>query len=630
MCGITGLFALSPDKQYMPSEIQTMMAAISHRGPDGEGYYLDQGVALGHLRLSIVDISGGHQPMKSADDQMVLTYNGEIYNAAALREQLEAAGYQFKTSHSDTEVLLYSYAHWGTDCVRHLRGMFAFAIWDAAKDQLFLARDRLGIKPLYYGVNEDSFAFSSELKGVLPLKGIDKRIHPQALEDYLTLGYVPDPKTIIVGARKLPPAHAMTVKRGALIPDVWQYWDVDFTAPDPDLAAEQALLDQLDDAVRARLMADVPVGAFLSGGVDSSAVVSLMARAAPVPINSFSIGVEDIDYDESDYADRIAQKFSTKHHVRYVDPAQGLDTAELARVYSEPFADSSAIPTLKVCALAKETVKVALSGDGGDEVFLGYRRQLFHLKEHKLRRLIPYMVRRPVFGLLGKVYPKFDFLPRFLRAKTTFEALSMTDAEAYCHTVSKTPRRVMAKLRSRKFKKALRGYRTRDLFQKLYDQAPALTELARIKYIDLKTFLAGGVLTKVDRASMYHGVEVRVPILDHHFIEWASKVPDGQQLVGGQGKSCLKKALEPLIDHDILYRPKQGFSIPVESWLRSELREKLLSLPQSEILHQTGYLNMRVIAKLIDGHLSLRQNNADVLWALLMLEESLRYLSNAD
>ncbi|WND02599.1 asparagine synthase (glutamine-hydrolyzing) [Temperatibacter marinus] len=630
MCGIAGLFSVSGKQEFLPVNLNSMMDPMQHRGPDGTGQFIDRGIALGHLRLSIVDLEGGVQPMHASRGAAILTFNGEIYNAAELRETLEAEGYTFQTSHSDTEVLLNAYLYWGDDCVTHFRGMFSFAIWDAMRQQLFIARDRLGIKPLYYTQVGDVFAFASELKGLLAIPDLCREINPEAIEDFLTLGYIPDPKTIFLNSYKLPPGHSLTYSRRAKGPVIRKYWDLNFMVEQDPGDLQKELVDRLREAVDIRMISDVPLGAFLSGGVDSSLVVSLMATSSDQAINTCSIGIDDVEMDESGYADKVAKIFNTKHSMRLADPARWLDLKLLARVYDEPFADNSAIPMLKVSAAARENVTVSLSGDGGDEVFFGYRRQYLHMQEHKLRKLIPENIRRNLFGFLGRYYPKFDYLPRFLRAKSTFEALAMTDAEAYCHTVSKTPSRVMNILRSDKLERDLGGYRTRDLFKGLYAEAPADTEMARIKYIDFKTYLAGGVLTKVDRASMHHSLEVRVPILDHKFVEWAATVPETEQLQGTNGKACLKKALEEFVDKDIIYREKKGFNVPVGDWMNNELLTKLQSLSKSPALKETGYLNTDSIDKMVKEHTSGMQNHEGTLWALIMLDESLSYLLGKD
>lgn len=628
MCGIAGQYSPDLKTVFSVADVEAMLAPMQHRGPDGQGVYVDQSIMLGHLRLSIVDIEGGHQPMQSVNKTALVTFNGEIYNAAEIRVILEEKGYQFQTSHSDTEVILYSYLEWQEHCVQKFRGMFAFAIWDNEKKQLFLARDRLGIKPLYYTIINNVIAFASELKGLLTVKGFDKTLNPEAIEDYLTLGYIPDPKTVFKGCYKLPPGHFLMCKPGDFSPRPQKYWDIDYSgetnSDGENLQSE--LLSQLKEAVQYRLIADVPLGAFLSGGVDSSSVVSLMSELSDTSVKTCSIAVDDLDYDESDFADQVAELFKTDHSIRLTDPATGIDLQQLAEIFDEPFADSSAIPTLKVSATAREKVTVALSGDGGDEVFCGYRRQNLHLKEHKVRRVLPHWFRSAVFGFLGMVYPKFDFLPRIFRAKTTFQALAMHDSEAYCHSVSKTPRQVMNRLRSKKFTKSLKGYRTHHLFKKLYKKAPATTEMQRIKYIDFKTFLAGGVLTKVDRTSMHHSLEVRVPILDHKFVEWSTKVDDSLNLKGGMGKYIFKKAMEAKLPADILYRPKKGFAVPMGDWLKNDLADHLDALTTSKVLHRTGLLKLDAITRLVEEHRKGIKNHENTLWALLMLEASLAYL----
>ncbi len=625
MCGIAGLMALDGTRDISQPQVKSMCDAMVHRGPDGEGYHLGAGYALGHRRLSVIDIDGGVQPMVSGDKQAVVTFNGEIYNAPEIRKELEAKGHVFASNHSDTEVILYAYREWGEDCVNKFRGMFAFALWDDVRDIMFLARDRMGIKPLYYTILDDqTFAFASELKGILALGGGSRDLCPKAVEEYMALGYVPDPRSIIKGVYKLSPGMMMTVQQGQVEPVLTRYWDLDFTSPDNGNDHSEILMDQLRDAVETRMVADVPLGAFLSGGVDSSAVVSVMAGLSDRPVETCSIGFSDPEYDETMYAEKVANQFKTHHRTALIDHISVDEIDPLVNVFDEPFADVSAIPTLRVCALARENVTVALSGDGGDELFAGYRRQLFHMREHNLRKLLPHGFRKVIFGALGKIYPKLDFFPRFLRAKSTFEALAMTESEAYCHSVSRTAERDLKKLRSAAFDDALDGYRTKDLFATLYEQAPADDVLSRIQYIDFKTFLAGGVLTKVDRASMAKSLEVRVPILDHLFVEWAAKIPWRQRIKSGQSKNVFKKALKSILPHELLYRSKKGFTVPISKWLKHELRDEALALASSDSLLKTGLFNGSAIAAMSSEHMSGIRDHSTTLWSLIMLDRSLK------
>ncbi|MEO1576504.1 MAG: asparagine synthase (glutamine-hydrolyzing), partial [Pseudomonadota bacterium] len=441
MCGISGIFdtrAAAPvDEQLLVAMNDTM----EHRGPDGFGTHIEPGVGLGHRRLSIIDLEGGKQPMGNEDGSIIVTFNGEIYNFQELREQLVARGHRFRTN-SDTEAIVHGYAEWGADCVKRFNGMFALAVYDRNNQTLFMARDRLGIKPLYYGyVDDGRLLFGSELKVLLRHPSLERRISAVAVEDYFTFGYVPDPDTILAGVHKLAPGHTLTLTRGQPVPQPRQYWDVPFE-PGPARSKadiETELLERLEMAVRRRMIADVPLGAFLSGGVDSSAVVALMTGLSDKPVSACSISFGDPQFNEVKYARQVADYLGTDLSVRQVDEHDFDLLDRLGELYDEPYADSSAMPTYRVCKLAREGVKVALSGDGGDENFAGYRRYRWHAYEEKVRRVLPQGIRGPLFGTLGRVYPKLDWAPKFLRAKSTLEAIGRDTTEGYLHGVSIFP-----------------------------------------------------------------------------------------------------------------------------------------------------------------------------------------------
>ncbi|MBL4835945.1 MAG: asparagine synthase (glutamine-hydrolyzing), partial [Kordiimonadaceae bacterium] len=470
MCGIAGIM-VGQGADLDQSILRRMTDALTHRGPDGEGFYLGNYVGFGHRRLSIIDIDGGAQPMHSQDKKLILTYNGEIYNFQSLRRELEGLGHHFITQ-CDTEVVIHAYEQWGTDCVSRLRGMFAFAMWDTRKNQLFLARDRLGIKPLYYGTMADgSFVFGSELKALLEHPACKRKLRLDAMEDFLTLGYVPNPKSIVAGIHTLDPAHVLVKTYGTVGHRTECYWTPDMETRPSVVADEAELMDRLGEAVKMRMIADVPLGAFLSGGVDSSSIVGLMGKFSKNPVETCSIGSEDQDFDESGFAQSIADYFGTHHRLRLMSPQEGVGLVDtLAKVYDEPFADLSAIPTYRVCSLAREKVTVALSGDGGDELFAGYRRHKFHMLEERFRAPIPLALRRLIFGPLAKYYPKLDRAPQFLRGKSTFEALARSSAEAYCQSVSKTPDRERYRLHTPKMTKMLAGYHPHERFNQLADE----------------------------------------------------------------------------------------------------------------------------------------------------------------
>lgn len=625
MCGIAGLFDFVGLNEYEPKLLQAMNQTQFHRGPDEGGEYLEPGVALAHRRLSIIDLSSGQQPMHSADGNLCVVYNGEIYNFRDLTEILKQRGYQFRTR-CDTEVILYAWQEWGERCVEHFRGMFAFALYDRTRQCLFLARDRLGVKPLFYSVVDGhTLAFGSELKVLKAHPRLPRALEPQAVEDYFALGYIPEPKTIYRNVFKLRPGHTMLFERGKPLPIQREFWDVPFkpvsTGSESDICEE--LFARLREAVEIRLVAEVPLGAFLSGGVDSSAVVAAMAQLQDSPVNTCAIGFDVPEFNETDFARQVAQRYRTNHLERIVasDDFELLDT--LAALYDEPYADSSAIPTYRVCQLAKERVTVALSGDGGDENFAGYRRYRWHMNEERLRGALPLGLRKPLFGTLGRLYPKLDWAPRVLRAKTTFESLARNSVEAYMHSVSLTSQEQRKALFSPALQRELQGYRAVETFEYHARRSPTDDPLSLIQYIDMKTYLVGDILTKVDRASMAHALEVREPLLDHKFVEWISGLPVDMKLRGQEGKYIFKKALEPHLSRDILYRNKMGFGVPLGKWFRGPLRQRLRESLLEGGLAETGMFNKAYLEALVNGHQSGLREYSAPLWSLMMFQAAI-------
>ena len=605
-----------------PELVVRMSDAIRHRGPDDGRHHVEPGVALGHRRLAIIDVTSGQQPLANEDGSVIIVYNGEIYNFQELAAELAAAGHVFRT-HSDTEVVVHAWEQWGEACVERFNGMFAFALWDRNRATLFLARDRLGEKPLYYSwLDDGSFAFASELKSLLVHPKVRRDIDPTAVEDYLGFGYVPDPKSIYAAVAKLPPGHTLTVRRGAPRQLARRYWDVRFEVrPQGDeRAIEAELIARLREATRIRLMSEVPLGAFLSGGVDSSAIVALMAGLSAEPVNTCSISFGDRRYNESQYAQALADRYHTRHLVEQVETDDFGLLDRLVGIYDEPFADSSAIPTYRVCELARKRVTVALSGDGGDETFAGYRRYKWHMHEEGLRSAVPGWLRRPVFGALGAMYPKLDWAPRVLRAKSTLQALARDSLAAYFHSVSFTPDHVRLPLYSESFRASLGGYRAVEVFRGHARHAPADDALSFIQYLDFKTYLPGDILVKVDRASMAHSLEVRVPILDHTLVEWAATLASGLKLNGGEGKHIFKASLGQLLPDEILHRPKMGFAIPLAAWLRGPLRERVRRALTAGALRDTNLFDPARLETLATQHLEGRRDHSASIWALLMLE----------
>jgi asparagine synthase (glutamine-hydrolysing) len=628
MCGIAGLFDLKGHKEFDRALVEAMNQTQFHRGPDEGGVHIEPGIALAHRRLSIIDLSSGQQPMYSADGRLCIVYNGEVYNFKELTRTLVGKGYKFRT-HCDTEVILYAWQEWGEKCVDYLRGMFAFALYDSSAKSLFLARDRLGIKPLYYAQLVDgTFIFASELKALVAHPQLPRKLSHQALEDYFSLGYVPDPKTILENVYKLAPGHVLSLRVGEFNPVPRMYWDVSFDVLEQgsDESLQRELIERLSEAVDIRMVAEVPLGAFLSGGVDSSAVVALMSRLQDEPVNTCSIGFDVKQYDETSFAQQVASQYGTNHRVSIVDSDDFdlLDT--LASIYDEPFADSSAIPTYRVCQVARQNVVVALSGDGGDELFAGYRRHRWHMNEERVRSLLPLGFRTKFFGLAAAVYPKMDWAPRVLRAKSTLQALSLDSLQAYLQTVAISTDKQRQSLFSTEFKRSLGEYHAVENFRYHASRAPTDDPLSLIQYIDMKTYLPGDILTKVDRASMAHSLEVRVPLLDHKFVEWVGRIPSRLKLNGQEGKHIFKKSLEPYLSNDVLYRDKMGFGVPLAKWFRGPLRNRVNDTLVNGGLADCGLFNRDEMKRIVDKHSSGQQEHSALIWALLMFEASTRTL----
>lgn len=626
MCGIAGIFSLRDSgARFDAALLERMNDTQVHRGPDEDGVHLEPGLGLAHRRLSIIDISSGHQPMATADQSVWVVYNGEIYNFQEIATELRALGHEFRT-HCDTEVILYAWRQWGEACVDRFRGMFAFALWDRNRRVLFLARDRLGIKPLYYGKTaDDSVVFGSELKALMAHPGLNRKLDPCAVEEYFGYGYVPEPRTIFKDSYKLPPGHTLTLKAGETLPEPRPYWDLRFEARAglDEASLEGELRERIAEAVRIRLIAEVPLGAFLSGGVDSSAVVATMAGLSDDPVKTCSISFGEADFDESRYARQVAERYRTDHRVEQVDPADFSLVDQLATLYDEPYADSSALPTYRVCELAKRQVTVALSGDGGDENLAGYRRYRWHMYEERLRSRLPLGFRRGLFGTLGRVYPKADWAPRVFRAKSTFQALARDTVEGYFHSVSVLGDELRERLFDPQFKSQLQGYRAVEVLRGHARDAAVEDGLSLVQLLDLKTYLVGDILTKVDRASMAHSLEVRVPLLDHKLVEWLATLPSDLKLRGREGKYLLKRAMEPKLSKDILYRPKMGFGVPLASWFRGPLRQRVRGALLGERLADTGFFQQAFLRELVDQHeRGLRDYSASI-WALLMFDSFL-------
>ncbi len=616
MCGLTGIF--QPGAPIDRALLKAMNDAIAYRGPDGDGFYVTDGIGLGHRRLSIVDVAGGAQPMFNEDGNVVIVFNGEIYNFPELRPKLAALGHTFR-NRCDTEAIVHAWESWGPDCLQHLDGMFAFALWDRAQQTLFIARDRLGKKPLYYArTTSGAFVFGSELAALAPVPGVNRRISPAAVDDFFAYGYVPDPHSIFEGIQKLPAAHYLLLRPGSHAAPR-RYWSPPTKAiPIGEAEAIEGVTTHLREATRARLMADVPLGAFLSGGVDSSAVVATAAGLQGAPLSTFTIGFPGTQ-DETPLAAQVAARYGTAQHNDTAAPDYIEDARRQARLFGEPFGDSSSVPTEAVCALARRHVTVALSGDGGDEVFAGYRRYRWHRLAEGVRAHIPAGLRRGVLGTLARAYPKMDWAPRFLRAKHTLTELSLDSALGYYRTLAKVHHDQRRALFSPSLRSALDGHDPSSRVVDLMQACETEDGLLQAQYVDVQTYLVGDILTKVDRMSMAHSLEARAPFLDHRFVTWGMTLPPALKLRGQEGKWVLKRALEPLLPRDILYRPKQGFAMSLSQLFRTEaprLRERLLGPAMLE----SGLFDGVAIGRLLDQHVSGAFDHAGALWLLLTFE----------
>ncbi|MEZ5965814.1 MAG: asparagine synthase (glutamine-hydrolyzing) [Planctomycetota bacterium] len=609
MCGIAGVFARQAHSVVDPASLRAMARVLAHRGPDGEGFRHGQGYGLVHRRLAIVDLDTGEQPMTDQSGRLWVVFNGEIYNHLELRAELEAAGYAFRTR-SDTEVLLHGYRAWGEALPGRLRGMFAFALVDEEQDLLFAARDRVGKKPFHYAQTSHGLVFASEIKALLVAgTHVERTLDPEALAQFLCLRYVPDPRTVFSGVQRLPPAHAMVVRRGRT-PRLWRYWSLSFAEEDRrdvDELREQTLA-LLDEATRIRLMSEVPLGAFLSGGVDSFAVVDSMARASASRVVACTIGFDDPRFDERAEARAAAAQCGATLHEDEVRIADMLEHGWFADTFDEPFADSSAVPTYHVSRLARRHVTVALAGDGGDEAFAGYRRYRFDVVENRIRRCLP----GAAWRALGAVYPKADFLPRPLRFKRTLQNLGRDAAVAYARSVSASlPEEILP---------LLRAGATSDPLAPVVDayrQSDARDALTRACATDFATWLPGDILVKVDRAAMANSLEVRAPFLDHHLLEFAARVPSRLKIRGGKTKAFLRSALRGRLGAPIEARKKQGFSVPLRAWMAGpvgdELAARLRDGPLAEFVHPDR------AAELLRQHRSQLVDRSETLWALTVL-----------
>jgi len=620
MCGIAGLVHADSGYPIDRSLIARMTKCLAHRGPDAQGLQVWPGAAIGHRRLSIIDLNTGDQPIFNEDRTVAVILNGEIYNFQELREELQAHGHRFSTK-SDTETIVHAYEQWGDQCVERLAGMFVFALWDDRRRRLLLARDRVGKKPLYYAPDGDRLLFASELKSLLQDHALKRALNLEAVDTYFSLGAVQAPATILLGIHQLPPAHYLVWEGGRI--RTAEYWDVPHVAPIERTEAEalRALDGLLLDAVRVRLVSDVPVGAFLSGGVDSSAIVEAMARLSSTPIVTTSVGFTEQAFSELEHARAVAKALGTDHH-EVVLQARAVDVLpRLVWHLDEPFADSSALPTYYVAKAARERVTVALSGDGGDEVFAGYQRRYgLNRSEARLRRWLPAWLRAGVLRPLGRVYPKADWMPRPLRARYFLQNLGTTFERAYFADLSLFRSDEKARLLSGELKTALAGHDPFRPFARHFERVRGLDALSQLLYVDLKTWLANDMLVKVDRMSMANGLEIRCPLLDHRIIEFAATVSSELKYRGRTSKYLLKRHLEGRVPSSVIHRPKQGFEIPLARWLRSDLRDLANDVLFSERALGRGHLRPDRLRQIWERHQRGTRDHSAQIWAVLMFE----------
>jgi asparagine synthase (glutamine-hydrolysing) len=620
MCGICGLLQLQPGAHADRDAVTAMCATLRHRGPDDEGVVVDGAAGLGATRLAIIDVAGGHQPVASEDGTIRAVQNGEIYNFAALRDELAAAGHRF-ASHSDTEVLVHLYEDEGPDFARRLRGMFAVAIWDGRARRLVLARDRLGIKPLFYALTPDAFLFGSEIKAILAA-GIPRRLDAVALHDYLSFDYVPGPRTMFDGIARLPAGHVLVLSPGTA-PAVTSYWDFPpQPAPgDPtrhaspaDLKAE--LARRLEEAVRVTMVSDVPVGAFLSGGLDSSIVVALMSRVSPQPVRTFSVGFRERSYNELPYARRVAERFGTAHTELVVEPDVGNVIHRLVDAFDEPFADSSAVAAWAVSEAAAGRTKVVLSGDGGDEVFGGYVIYQADRLAGMYRRLPHWLGARAIPALVDRLPASQEKMSLDLKLRRFVAHARRDPGSAHAGWRAIFTDEMKARLYAPGFRAA--GHDSLGVMRAVFDAYPGADTLNRFLVTDARVSLVDDMLTKVDRTSMAHSLEVRVPLLDHELVEWMTRLPSRHKVRGLTLKHLLKAVARDLLPAVIVDRPKAGFHVPVPVWLRRELRPLVDQQLGRATIARQGVFDPREVDRLVAEHMSARREHSRNLWGLLM------------
>ncbi|MCA9732870.1 MAG: asparagine synthase (glutamine-hydrolyzing) [Deferribacteres bacterium] len=619
MCGIAGFINFGNGNQANERDLRRMCDVIIHRGPDEDGYFVYDNVALGMRRLSIIDLSTGKQPIPNEDKSIWIVFNGEIYNFPELRKELEAKGHKFRTK-TDTETIVHAYEEWGTLCPTKLNGMFAFAIWDNRRKQLFLARDRLGIKPLYYYADRDRLVFGSELKSLLEIPEVPREVDEKALDLFLTYEYIPAPYSILKGVKKLPQGHILVAKDGKV--EVQQYWEVKYNESEksqPEL--EEEFIELMRDAVKIRMIADVPLGAFLSGGIDSSTIVALMSQVADRKVKTFSIGFENQSYNELEYAREIAKHFGTDHQEFIIQPDILDLTDKLIHHLDEPLGDFSIFPTYLVSKMARQHVTVALSGDGGDELFGGYDTYIANRMDMKYRQKVPQFVREkmisPLVGLLPPTEKKKGFINK---SKRFVEGSNLPLELQHTRWMTFVAEHEKQALYTPDLLQARNGSSAFDFMRDYFNKAKSKDPLNRQLYVDTKTYLCDNILVKVDRMSMAVSLEARVPFLDYRVVEFAARVPGVMKMHNGRTKILVKDALQKLLPEKITNRGKEGFSIPIKNWLKSDLKPLMLDVLASDKIRRDNFFDVKTVERLIDEHLRNKENHSHRLWALMVFQ----------
>jgi asparagine synthase (glutamine-hydrolysing) len=618
MCGICGIVYRDRERQVDAADVKRMSDIIRHRGPDDDGFHIHENVGLGMRRLSIIDLVTGSQPIYNEDNTCAIVFNGEIYNHQTLRHELKARGHQF-TSQADTEAILHAYEEFGELCPTKLNGMFAFAIWDDRRRRLFIARDRLGIKPLYYYFDGERLLFGSELKSILQIKDVPRQIDVRALDNFLTFEYIPAPLSIFKNIHKLLPGHWLSFENGQIKQE--RYWHLDYGSADQSPQAfEQRLVELLEDAVKIRLMSDVPLGSFLSGGLDSSSVVAMMSRTSNTPVKTFSIGFDDATYNELPYARAIAKHFHTEHYEEFITPNAVDLTQKIIHQLDEPFGDFSVFPTYLVSEMARKHVTVVLSGDGGDELLAGYDTYIADRVARRYAKL-------PGFIRNGIVEPIVDFLPPtekkkgFInKAKRFLEGAQLPPHLQHVRWMIFLQQAEKGLLYSDALHESLDGHHPYGFIEEKFKALSSTDPLDQQEYVDIATYLVDDILVKVDRMSMAVSLEARVPFLDYRFVEFAATIPSSLRLHGKRTKHILKEAMKGILPEMILNRGKEGFSIPIKNWMKQELKPMMQEALSENCLRRAGFFQPAYVSRLIDEHLRGKENHSHRLWALMMFQ----------